>query len=141
MFHGTLPILTHYSKSTSLGVRLNAYLHEALRLERVAPGRAAVLCPTYKEMREVIQLVNPQLNAKAMPSSAVDLSHPGVKVLTMYAAQGLQFPVVAVIGVESGRLPLPAAEGIDAAEYNVKQRRLFFVACSRAMRRLIVFAR
>jgi mRNA-degrading endonuclease RelE of RelBE toxin-antitoxin system len=140
VFRGSFPILARYSNSKSLGVRLNSYLHEALRLERVAPGCAAVLCPTYKEMNEVIQLVNPQFNAKAMYSSDVDLSHPGVKVLTMHAAKGLQFPVVAVVGVETGRLPLPAADGIDVAEHNARQRRLFFVACSRAMRRLIVFA-
>lgn len=140
VFRGPFPILARHSDLKSLGVRLNSFLHEALRQERVAPGAVAVLCPTKIEMNQVISLIDPRFNARAMKSREVDLGHPGVKVLTMHAAKGLEFPVVAVVGVEEGRLPLAVAEGMDIAEHNAQQRRLFFVACSRAMRRLIVFA-
>ncbi len=140
VFHGPFPIFARYSNEKSFGVRLNSYLHEALRQERVAPGSAAVLCPTKKEMKQVISLIDSRFNARAMRSREVDLGYPGVKVLTMHAAKGLEFPVVAVVGIEEGRMPLAAAEGIDTAEHYAQQRRLFFVACSRAMRRLIVFA-
>jgi len=140
VFRGHFPIFARYSNLKNLGDRLNSYLHEALRQERVAPGGAAVLCPTKREMDQVISLIDPRFNARAMKSREVDFSHPGVKVLTMHAAKGLEFPIVAVVGVEEGRLPLTVAEGMDIAEHNAQQRRLFFVACSRAMRRLIVFA-
>ncbi|MBW6505030.1 UvrD-helicase domain-containing protein, partial [bacterium] len=140
VFRGPFPIFARYSNDKRLGDRLNFFLHEALRQERVAPGGAAVLCPTIIEMKHVISLIDPRFNARAMNSRQVDFSHPGVKVLTMHAAKGLEFPVVAVVGVEDGKLPLAVPEGMDKAEHNAQQRRLFFVACSRAMRRLIVFA-
>jgi superfamily I DNA/RNA helicase len=75
-----------------------------------------------------------------MKSSEVDLGHRGVKVLSMHAAKGLQFPVVAVVGVEDGTLPAALPGGVEREEHLARQKRLFFVACSRAMRRLIVFA-
>ena len=70
----------------------------------------------------------------------VDLAWPGVKVLNMHAAKGLEFPVTAVMGLEKGRLPTKVRPGMDEVEHIAQQRRLLFVACSRAMRRLIVFA-
>lgn len=140
IYRGPFPILARYTSAKKLRERLNTFLHESLRLERVAPGCAAVLCPTNTEMKKMVNLLDPRFNAKAMSSSEVDLSHPGVKVLTMHAAKGLQFPVVAVVGVEAGKLPLSPAHGVDAIEHDAQQRRLFFVACSRAMRRLIVLA-
>ena len=75
-----------------------------------------------------------------MKSSEVDLSHGGVKVLTMHAAKGLEFPVVAVVGVEGGAAAARLPKGIDPEEHIAGQKRLLFVACSRAMRHLIVFA-
>jgi len=73
-----------------------------------------------------------------MTSQEVDLKHPGVKVMTMCAAKGHQFPVVAVYGV--GRPSLSNDED-DAASELSRERRLLFVACTRAARRLIVFAK
>ena len=140
VFRGPFPILAKYSSDKDLGGRLNSFLHEALLQERVAPSGAAVLCPTRKEMKTVIRLIDPRFKAKEMMSKEVDLGHAGVKVLTMHAAKGLQFPVVVVVGAEAGRLPLPVPLGVDNSEHNEQQRRLLFVACSRAMRRLIVFA-
>jgi len=140
VFRGPFPVLATYRKDDGLGPRLNAFLHEALIQERVPPGCAAVLCPTGKEIETVMRLLNPKLKPKAMRSSEVDLDYPGVKVLTMHSAKGLQFPVVAVVGVEDGRLPLPVPQGIEPSEHYLRQQRIFFVACSRAMRRLIVFS-
>lgn len=140
VFHGPFPVLARYSNAEAYRDRLNSYLHEALRQVRAAPGAAAVLCPTKREVEEAIHLINPRFKAKAMISNNVDLGYPGVKVLTMHAAKGLQFPVVAVVGVEAGRMPLPVRVGIDPDEHNMLHRRLLFVACSRAMRQLIVFA-
>ena len=60
----------------------------------------------------------------------------------MHAAKGLEFPVGGgcLQGLEAGRLPMPAKDGVDEEEHLARQRRLLFVACSRAMRRLMVFA-
>jgi superfamily I DNA/RNA helicase/mRNA-degrading endonuclease RelE of RelBE toxin-antitoxin system len=140
VYRGPFPTFARYSKTQELAVRLNSFFYDALKQERVAPGGAAVLCPTNKMTNEFAGLLDPEFNAKAMRSKDVELSHPGVKVMTMHAAKGLQFPVVAVVGIENGRMPWTAPAGIDVEAHNALLQRVFFVACSRAMRRLIVFA-
>lgn len=140
VYRGERPVLARYSTQRQQQERLNSYLWEALRSERATLGSAAVLCPTEREMNKVIEILDKRFKAKAMRSADVDISHPGVKVMTMHAAKGLEFPVVAVVGLEAGRLPLPIWEGMDEEEHLTRQKRLLFVACSRAMRRLMVFA-
>ena len=57
-----------------------------------------------------------------------------VALLTMHAAKGLEFPVVFVSGCETDLIPLKPKDGhmIDLAE----ERRLFYVAMTRAKERL-----
>ena len=50
----------------------------------------------------------------------------------------MQFPIVAVAGLNEGLFPRPATGGRDPVEVEERARRLFFVACSRAMNRLLV---
>jgi DNA helicase-2/ATP-dependent DNA helicase PcrA len=54
--------------------------------------------------------------------------------MTMHAAKGLEFPVVFIAGCEKDLIPLnrKGAEPADPAE----ERRLFYVAMTRAMERL-----
>lgn len=140
VFRTEPPILALYSNNRQQAERLNSFLWEALSSERAAISGAAVLCPTRREMDIIVKMLDRRFRAKAMRSQDVDISHPGVKVMTMHAAKGLEFPVVAVVGLEAGRLPVRTRQGVDEEEHLARQRRLLFVACSRAMRRLAVFA-
>jgi superfamily I DNA/RNA helicase len=54
-----------------------------------------------------------------------------VSLMTMHAAKGLEFPVVFIAGCEKDLIPLKR-QGADPAE----ERRLFYVAMTRAMERL-----
>ena len=58
--------------------------------------------------------------------------------MTFHSSKGLQFPVVAVAGLKDGVLPKEVKGGRDPDEAEEKDRRLFFVACSRAINRLLV---
>jgi DNA helicase-2/ATP-dependent DNA helicase PcrA len=55
----------------------------------------------------------------------------------MHAAKGLEFPVVFVIGLEDGILPLRWGSGGSAADL-AEERRLFYVAMTRAEDRLFL---
>lgn len=59
-----------------------------------------------------------------------------VTMMTLHAAKGLEFPVVAMVGLEEGILPHARARGsIDELE---EERRLAFVGITRAQERLLI---
>ena len=72
--------------------------------------------------------------AMGQDTDLLDTRADAIKVLTLHAAKGLEFPVVFVIGCEDGILPLawPGGGESDIAE----ERRLLFVGMTRAKRRL-----
>lgn len=137
---GTRPVLVKYRSMAELRGWTEKYLHEVLIRERLAPGAAAILCPTNKEVARMATFLPERFQPREMDSQSVDLGHPGVKVMTMHAAKGLQFPVVFVAGLRKGLLPHSRPDGADPVEHAEQQQRLLFVALSRAMRRLVVFA-
>ena len=62
----------------------------------------------------------------------------GVQLMTMHAAKGLEFPTVIIAGMNEGILPSKRATDIEEIE---AERRLFFVAITRAEDKLIITTR
>jgi DNA helicase-2/ATP-dependent DNA helicase PcrA len=59
-----------------------------------------------------------------------------VTLMTLHAAKGLEFPVVAIIGLEEGCLPHARAK--DNSDQLEEERRLCFVGITRAQQKLIL---
>ncbi|MBM3327015.1 MAG: ATP-dependent DNA helicase PcrA, partial [Calditrichaeota bacterium] len=69
-----------------------------------------------------------------------DETQERVSLLTIHSAKGLEFPVVLIGGLEDGLLPLLQANG--SASDVEEERRLFYVAVTRAMHQVVLgFAR
>ncbi len=116
---------------------LKDWIISSLLMERVSYDSVAVLCPTNADCKRIAQALPPELKARSMESKDVNIGHLGVKVMTMHAAKGMEFPIVAVVGLNRD-FPWSARGGSDQEEIDKQLRRTFFVACSRAMRRLLV---
>jgi DNA helicase II / ATP-dependent DNA helicase PcrA len=75
--------------------------------------------------------------AQATEADLWDPRADRISLLTMHAAKGLEFPVVFVVGLEDGIVPLRWGNRI-AADVLAEERRLFYVAMTRAEDRLFL---
>ena len=138
--HGPRPEL-RFASETGTTALLTEWLGRTLAEERIGSAAVAVLCPAYNDCTRIAAgLANAGLASKAMRGRDFDLGFDGIKVTTMHGSKGLEFPIVAVVGLARGRMPWTNANDTEARDETSKLRRTFFVACSRAMRRLLVVA-
>jgi len=110
-------------------------------LDLVADGRFrvsdfAVLAPRVELCREVRNdLDKASIHCALYSDEAFDLLEEQVKILTIHSAKGLEFPVVFVVGLREGWLPLRPTARLDPEEKQLeleRQRTLLYVAMTRA---------
>jgi superfamily I DNA/RNA helicase/mRNA-degrading endonuclease RelE of RelBE toxin-antitoxin system len=121
---------------------LARFLPAAARESRLGSSACAVLCPTAKVGKSLAaDLTRLGLPATFMSGQELDLSRPGVKVLTLKSAKGLEFPVVVLAGFSNSGwfafVPTAIPED-ERAEFLDIDRRSMFVGMTRAMRALLV---
>ncbi len=117
----------------------------AALLEQEAFGLLGQAIDADRQSREIIERLLQQAELKQQAfladmalESDTDLWMPGVErvaLMTMHAAKGLEFPVVFITGCEEGFIPYAR----DGAAVDVEEeRRLFYVAMTRARERLFL---
>lgn len=107
-----------------------ANIHELVSAARLyeEAQESADTSPTLQGFLELASLTS--------EADSVDESKGAVTLMTLHAAKGLEFPVVFVVGVESGLIPHDrAVRNGDPAAFQ-EERRLLFVGVTRAMEEL-----
>ena len=121
---------------------LSHFLPAAAREFKLAIGSCVVLCPTIKAGKAIAAELSQQgIEATFMSGQELNLLRPGVKVLTLSSAKGLEFPIVALSGfINSGWYTHgPAHIGAEEREeFLATDRRTMFVGMTRAMRALLI---
>ena len=141
MHTGALPIVYAADGTSDQARWLAKQIWQAAQDMRLPVNSAAVLVPTNNLARNLAELLAKQgLPARYVPSRKVRLEERCVKVMTLHAAKGLEFPIVALAHIEADRLPreTTATDPEDIREHLDDQRRLFYVGCTRAMRYLFL---
>ena len=89
----------------------------------------------YPTMQELTAAVLLGSEGDLMRSGEKRCLSDGVRLMTLHAAKGLEFPVVIICGFEKGKIPLERkTEAVDMEE----ERRLFYVGITRAKEQLIL---
>jgi superfamily I DNA/RNA helicase len=138
---GNPPRIRLVDSPTDEALAIRDFFSAAAHQYHLPAHSGAVLC-TSKATGESLAR---RLSELGLPSvfqtgREIDITVHKIKVLTLHSAKGLEFPFVAVVGLEAGRFPR-TIEGLPMEEHAAvddEQRRLFFVGCSRAMRALLV---
>ena len=129
---GEAPLIIHLPTLRAEATKI-ADLLNAAHQEGHAWADMAVLCRHHHEMIECAQALNRwQLPFEVRKGSGSFHPHEdSIKVMTMHASKGLEFPVVALMGV--GQMPAMGEDERDEA-------RLFYVGATRATQRLVIGA-
>lgn len=92
--------------------------------------------PVSSETPPLLALLRAYLESISLvaDADAVDPDQGSVTLMTLHAAKGLEFPAVAMVGLEEGMLP--HARALSDESQMEEERRLCFVGITRAMRLL-----
>ena len=106
-------------------------IQEALAV--MAPAEIAVIGKT----KGIVSSYHRELQTAGIPAEKLEGRGPveaGVQVMTMHRAKGLEFRAVFVVGCSAARLPspYPGVDESDRAEHVARERRLLYVAMTRA---------
>jgi superfamily I DNA/RNA helicase len=138
---GQRPLVRAIRSEQEEALLLASFLRGASRELRLQLGASAILCPSERAGESIASaLVKQGVKARFMKGRELDLTCPEVKVLTLNSSKGLEFPVVALAGFMHSRYAMVPGGELDEEQQEAvaRERRIMFVAMTRAMRALLV---
>jgi superfamily I DNA/RNA helicase/mRNA-degrading endonuclease RelE of RelBE toxin-antitoxin system len=128
-----------------LSIRVNkikAFFLESSKSYKLSRYAGAILTPDPDLGRITAHHLTQQgIHALFMENKEIDTTKNCIKVISIRASKGLEFPFVVVIGLDNDKLPNIINVPIQEREkVIIKELKLFYVGCSRAMRSLLVCA-
>lgn len=116
---------------------------EVLRLcerRQFRPGDIAILSRTHDKLHALSNaLAKADIPSMKQDNKRFDILENAVKLLTMHAAKGLEFPVVFLLGLTDGIVPMENRNLVAEEDIVVNlltERKLFYVSMTRAAERL-----
>lgn len=141
LHEGPLPVLVRGVPLEQEPEWIARFIRQVAKHLHLRQSAAAVLVPTAQIGEAIaVALCDLGMPAKFFAGGDLDLRQDVVKVITLFSAKGLEFPMVVACGFHEGTYPV-AREFDDPelfAERMRHERRLLYVAFTRAMRGLMV---
>lgn len=138
---GPPPAVRAVNNTEDEAALLIQFCRRAVKEFRLGISSCAILVPTEKAGKRIANVLSYQgLSAKFMSSQDLDIQEESVKVLTLKAAKGLEFPICAIAGFLDSPFPYVPKHSSKEAKLEIykRERRSLFVAMTRAMRGLLV---
>ncbi|HAA57422.1 MAG TPA: DNA helicase UvrD [Myxococcales bacterium] len=139
--HGPRPAVRAVEEVEHETQLLYRFFKGAAKDLRFGLGSCAVLCPTRKAGERIAQrLEHLGTTATFMTGQTLNLGAPGIKVMTLKTAKGLEFPLVGIAGFLDSEYPIlrDTLGEEERDEILTQERRTMFVGMTRAMRALLV---
>ncbi len=139
---GPLPLVRYVVEGNDTLSAALEFIEDARRRNRIGYGGVAILVP----IGDIGRMLERQLRERGTPAEFVrkeqiDLQSPRIKIMTLHTAKGLEFPVVVLAGLEHRirhSREMQTSDSEERLEREQLNRRLLFVAMTRAMRELAV---
>ena len=140
---GPLPVLVRGGRPEDESTWVARFIRQMARHLHLKPSAAAILVPNAPAGEHLAAGLREQsLDARFYAGRDLDLKADVIRVITLHAAKGLEFPMVVVAGLDEGVYPAPEdfGEGALYLERARHERRLLYVGLTRAMRGLMLIA-
>lgn len=138
---GPLPVLVRNISADKQAEWIARFVRQMARHLHLKTSAAAVLVPG-EDAGELLanELKAIGLEARFFSGRELDIKADVVRILTLHAAKGLEFPIVVVAGLDTKSWPVP--EDFDDPELFAErarhERRVLYVGLTRAMRGLML---
>ena len=143
IFNGPAPWIGRYENAGLEEEAVAAWLRERVTVDRFAPQEIAVFVRSEKELKRAGRAIRAAGLVAKVLDEGVEVSVGSVAAGAMHLAKGLEFRAVAVMACDDEVLPsTERIRGVgdhgELAEVYESERRLLYVACTRARDCLMV---